>query len=33
MLTDVQNHLTWIISTMTTYAQRAMEYLLKEGQL
>ena len=33
MLTDVQNHLTWIISTMTTYAQRAMEFLLKEGQL
>jgi len=33
MLTDVQNHLTWIISTMTTYAQRSMEFLLKEGQL
>ena len=33
MLTDVQSHLTWIISTMTTYAQRAMEFLLKEGQL
>jgi hypothetical protein len=33
MLIDVQNHLTWIISTMTTYAQRAMEFLLKEGML
>jgi hypothetical protein len=33
MFTEVQNHLTWIISTMTTYAQRAMEFLLKEGIL
>jgi len=33
MFTEVQNHLTWIISTMTTYAQRAMELLLKEGLL
>jgi hypothetical protein len=33
MFQDIQNHLTWIISTMTTYAQRAMEYLLKEGML
>jgi hypothetical protein len=33
MLTEIQTHLTWIISTMTTYAQRAMEYLLKEGLL
>ena len=33
MFTEVQNHLTWIISTMTTYAQRAMEFLLKEGLL
>lgn len=30
---EVQNHLTWIISTMTTYAQRAMEFLQKEGLL
>ncbi len=28
LLQEVQNHLTWIISTMTTYAQRCMEYLL-----
>ena len=33
MFTEVQNHLTWIISTMTTYAQRAMEFLLKESLL
>jgi hypothetical protein len=33
MFTEVQNHLTWIISTMTTYAQRAMEFLLKDGLL
>jgi hypothetical protein len=33
MFTEVQTHLTWIISTMTTYAQRAMEFLLKEGLL
>ena len=33
LFTEVQNHLTWIISTMTTYAQRAMEFLLKEGLL
>jgi len=33
LLTDVQGHLTWIISTMTTFAQRAMEFLLKEGLL
>ncbi len=33
MFTEVQTHLTWILSTMTTYAQRAMEYLLKEGLL
>jgi hypothetical protein len=33
MFTEVQNHLTWVISTMTTYAQRAMEFLLKKGLL
>jgi hypothetical protein len=33
MLTDVQEHLTWIISTMTTYAQRAMEFLMKDKLL
>jgi len=33
MLTEVQNHLTWVLSTITTYAQRAMEFLLKEGML
>jgi hypothetical protein len=31
-LVDMQNHLTWVISTMTTYAQRAMEYLI-QGKL
>ena len=29
MFADIQSHLTWMISTMTTYAQRAMEYLVK----
>jgi hypothetical protein len=29
MFNEVQEHLTWIISTMTTYAQRAMEFLMK----
>jgi hypothetical protein len=33
LFTDIQDHLTWIISTMTTYAQRSMEYLMKEGML
>jgi hypothetical protein len=33
LFSEVQNNLTWIISTMTTYAQRAMEFLLKEGLL
>jgi hypothetical protein len=33
LFTDIQDHLTWIISTMTTYAQRAMEFLMKEGLL
>ncbi len=30
MLADIQSHLTWMISAMATYAQRAMEYLVKE---
>jgi hypothetical protein len=33
MFNEVQEHLTWIISTMTTYAQRAMEFLMKEKLL
>ena len=33
MFTDIQNHLTWIISTMTTYAQRAMQFLLDKKLL
>jgi hypothetical protein len=33
MFADMQNHFTWMISTMATYAQRAMEYLLKENLL
>ena len=33
MFNEVQEHLTWIISTMTTYAQRAMEFLLKDKLL
>jgi hypothetical protein len=33
LFAEVQNHLTWIISIMTTYAQRAMEFLQKEGSL
>jgi hypothetical protein len=33
MLQDIQTHLTWMISTMATYAQRAMEYLVKENLL
>jgi len=33
MLQDIQTHLTWMISTMATYAQRAMEYLIKENLL
>jgi hypothetical protein len=33
MLADIQNHLTWMISAMATYAQRAMEYLVKEKLL
>ena len=33
MFAEVQNHLTWILSTMTTYAQRAMEFLQQKGLL
>jgi|UniRef100_A0A7C5AKL0 hypothetical protein len=33
LLSDIQQNLTWVISNMTTFAQRAMEYLLKEGLL
>jgi hypothetical protein len=33
MFADIQSHITWMISTMTTYAQRAMEYLVKEKLL
>ncbi|MGQ9689561.1 MAG: hypothetical protein ACUVXF_12375 [Desulfobaccales bacterium] len=33
MFAEVQNHLTWVISTMTTYAQRAMEILQQKGLL
>ena len=33
MLTDIQSHLTWMISIMATYAQRSMEYLVKEKLL
>ena len=30
MFQEMQSHFTWMISVMTTYAQRAMEYLVKE---
>ena len=30
---DFQSHLTWMISMMATYAQRAMEYLVREKLL
>jgi hypothetical protein len=33
MLQDIQGHITWMISTMATYAQRAMEYLMREKLL
>ncbi len=33
MFADIQSHLTWMVSTMATYAQRAMEYLVKEKLL
>jgi hypothetical protein len=32
-LADIQTNLTWMITIMTTYAQRAMEYLIKEKLL
>jgi hypothetical protein len=32
-LQDIQSHLTWMISIMTTYAQRAMEFLKKVNVL
>jgi hypothetical protein len=33
MFADIQSHLTWMISTMATYAQRSMEYLVKNKLL
>jgi len=33
MFADIQAHLTWMISSMATYAQRAMEYLVKDKLL
>jgi hypothetical protein len=33
MLADIQTHFTWMISTMATYAQRSMEYLMTEKLL
>lgn len=33
MFADLQSHFTWMISTMATYAQRAMEYLVREKLL
>ena len=33
MFADIQSHLTWMVSTMATYAQRAMEFLLKDKSL
>jgi hypothetical protein len=32
-LDEVQTHFTWMITIMTTYAQRAMEYLHKQNLL
>lgn len=32
-LNEVQQHLTWVISNMTTYAHRAMKYLLDQDLL
>ncbi len=32
-LADVQTNLTWMITIMTTYAQRAMEYLQRQNLL
>ena len=33
MFQEMQTHFTWMISVMTTYAQRAMQYLVKEKLL
>jgi hypothetical protein len=33
MFQDMQGHFTWMITIMTTYAQRAMEFLLREKLL
>ncbi len=33
MFQDMQSHFTWMISVMATYAQRSMEYLVKEKML
>jgi hypothetical protein len=33
MFQDMQSHFTWMISVMATYAQRAMENLVKEKLL
>lgn len=30
MYPDMQQHLTWMLTIMTTYAQRALEFLFKE---
>jgi hypothetical protein len=30
MYQDIQEHLTWMLTIMTTYAQRALEFLFKE---
>jgi hypothetical protein len=32
-LHEIQSHLTWVLTTMTTYAQRAMEFLLTQKLL
>ena len=32
-LDEIQSHFTWMITIMTTYAQRAMEYLQKQKLL
>jgi hypothetical protein len=33
MYSNIQEHLTWILTVMTTYAQRGLEMLLKEKLL
>lgn len=33
VLQDLQSHLTWMITVMATYAQRGMEYLVREKLL